>query len=169
MAVPDFAQFTTPEDYVWGVAYRIEASKVNEVKEYLDIREINGYSIQYTDFHAADLGVPPIRCLVYIGMPDNPQFLGVQEPQALAEHIIRSKGPSGENREYLFMLDIALGALSPNSGDRHIHDLAERVRKILGASSDTPLAAAAQEVHRVTNSRSTGQDQQEETEKPTAS
>jgi cation transport regulator ChaC len=27
-------------DKVWGTAYRIEAEKVAEVKEYLDIREI---------------------------------------------------------------------------------------------------------------------------------
>lgn len=32
-------------DKVWGVAYRIEAEHVEEVKEYLDIREINGYTI----------------------------------------------------------------------------------------------------------------------------
>lgn len=30
---------------VWGVAYRIETDHVEEVKEYLDIREINGYTI----------------------------------------------------------------------------------------------------------------------------
>lgn len=30
---------------VWGVAYRIETEHVEEVKEYLDIREINGYTI----------------------------------------------------------------------------------------------------------------------------
>lgn len=32
-------------DKVWGVAYRIKAEHVEEVKEYLDIREINGYTI----------------------------------------------------------------------------------------------------------------------------
>lgn len=83
------------------------------MKEYLDIREINGYSIQYTPFNqdmsatyqtvhpspeaSHDSNVPAqIQCLVYIGLPDNPQFLGPQDPQGLAEHIVTSRGPSGE-------------------------------------------------------------------------
>ena len=114
------------------------------MKEYLDIREINGYSIHYTPFkqdmsatfqtvHSADgeTGVPKqIRCLVYIGLPDNPQFLGVQDPQALAEHIVKSRGPSGENIDYLYQLEAALDGLSKESGDEHVSDLASRCREI---------------------------------------
>ena len=85
----------TAPDRVWGVAYRIRADRVAEVKDYLDIREINGYTIHYTPFHPAADGAPPIRTLVYIGTPENPQFTGPQDPQALAEHIYRSEGPSG--------------------------------------------------------------------------
>lgn len=128
-----------------------------EVKEYLDIREINGYSIQYTPFNqdmtaqfttvhtASDtagqidntgasqtgLDVPQqIECLCYIGLPDNPQFLGPQDPQALAEHIMKSRGPSGENKDYLYQLEEALNGLSKESGDEHISDLARRCREI---------------------------------------
>ena len=129
---------------VWGAAYRIPSEHVAEVKEYLDIREINGYSIQYTPFnqdmsatyqtvHApnGDSGAPrQIKCLVYIGLPDNPQFLGVQDPQALAEHIVKSRGPSGENIDYLYQLEEALNGLSKESGDEHVSDLARRCREI---------------------------------------
>lgn len=115
-----------------------------EVKEYLDIREINGYSIQYTPFnqdmsatfktvHASDTPngtTKQIKCLVYIGLPDNPQFLGPQDPQALAEHIVRSRGPSGENVDYLYQLETALNSLSAESSDDHISDLARRCRDI---------------------------------------
>ncbi|KAL1311672.1 hypothetical protein AAFC00_001776 [Neodothiora populina] len=119
----------------WGAAYRIPSSKVAEVREYLDLREINGYSIQYVPFHVSEHyeegGLPSqINCLVYIGLPDNPQFLGPQDPQALAEHIVRSQGPSGENKDYLYQLDQALMELSPDSSDEHIHDLARRCREI---------------------------------------
>ncbi|KAF4974432.1 hypothetical protein FZEAL_8654 [Fusarium zealandicum] len=114
---------------VWGVAYRIIPEKVAEVKQYLDIREINGYSIHYAPFHPAD-GSPSIRTLVYIGTPDNDQFVGPQDPQELAEHIFRSQGPSGLNKDYLLGLDTALVELAPDSGDVHIHDLARRVREL---------------------------------------
>lgn len=115
---------------VWGVAYRITPDKVAEVKDYLDIREINGYSIHYTPFQPADSAAPPIRTLVYIGTPDNAQFVGPQDPQQLAEHIFRSRGPSGWNKDYLLGLDVALEELSPESGDEHVADLARRVRAL---------------------------------------
>jgi len=106
------------------------------VREYLDLREINGYSMKYTPFHAAasferEHTLPgPINCLIYIGLPDNPQFLGPQDPQALAEHIVHSRGPSGENKDYLYQLDEALRGLSDESADEHVHDLTRRCREI---------------------------------------
>lgn len=136
---------------VWGAAYRIPAPKVAEVREYLNIREINGYSMQYTPFtkpkekaddmsahyatvhtakDAANRVPENIECLVYIGLPDNPQFLGPQEPEALARHIVKSRGPSGENKDYLYQLETALVGLSEESGDEHVSDLARRCRQI---------------------------------------
>lgn len=128
-------------DRVWGVAYRIQRDKVPEVKDYLDIREINGYSIQHTPFHPAD-GTPTIRTLVYIGTPDNAQFAGVQDPQALAEHISRSHGPSGPNPEYLLSLEASLNELGEEAGDEHVRDLSDRVRTVLGLPMPSDKAAA---------------------------
>lgn len=116
-------------DRVWGTAYRIEAAKVAEVREYLDIREINGYTIHYTPFYPSD-GSSTIQTLVYIGTPENDQFIGPQPPQKLAEHIHRSIGPSGPNKDYLLSLEEALDSLSADSGDAHVKDLATRVRKL---------------------------------------
>ena len=143
------------------------------MREYLDIREINGYSIQFTPFHPVppssqpqhnnhpdqhqhqepqqpsqlqkhppqqhqqtqqDSALPnhptPIRCLVYIGLPSNPQFLGPQDSDALAAKILTSRGPSGENREYLFNLEKALLDLGEGSGDEHVSDLVRRCRAL---------------------------------------
>lgn len=136
-------------------------SKVQEVKDYLDIREINGYSVQFTTFHAADPSEVGLRCLVYIGMPDNPQFLGALNPQDIAERINQSIGPSGENREYLLRLEESLKALSAESGDAHISDIARRVR-----SMEPPQADRFQEnppgiaMHKVSST-----EEQEEIEK----
>jgi len=93
-----------------------------------------------------------IRCLVYIGLPENPQFLGPyvsptydicvrykltqccclfrQDPDALARKILESKGPSGENKEYLYNLETALLGLSTESEDAHVSDLVRRCREI---------------------------------------
>ena len=157
---------------MWGVAYRIQSDKVAEVKDYLDIREINGYSIQYTPFHPAD-GAPTIRTLVYIGTPDNPQFAGVQDPQALAKHISRSHGPSGPNPEYLFSLESSLIELSDEAEDQHVNDLSNRVRSILGLnqmpSDDIAAALKSQAVgtEEETHPRlEHSVEEQEETEKP---
>ncbi|KAI9723191.1 MAG: hypothetical protein M1828_004294 [Chrysothrix sp. TS-e1954] len=149
---------------VWGAAYRIPAVHVRETKELLDIREINGYTVDFAAFHVpvhvrsavstssststsakaptapvADSSsanhppAQPITCLVYIGLPSNPQFLGPQDPDALAAHIVRSTGPSGENREYVYELERALEELRVQAGevevDGHVSDLAGRVRE----------------------------------------
>ncbi|KAL0766274.1 hypothetical protein CaCOL14_011472 [Colletotrichum acutatum] len=150
---------------VWGVAYRIKADKVAEVKDYLDIREINGYTIHYAPFYPAD-GCEPIRTLVYIGTPDNDQFVGPQDPQALAAHIRKSRGPSGLNIDYLLGLEEALDGLSPESGDVHITDLSNRVRAIIAAeetshdATQPPLSAVGG-----TFKQETSVKEQEETEK----
>jgi cation transport protein ChaC len=133
-----FKHVSPPEERVWGAAYHIPAEHEEYVRSYLDIREINGYSLHRTPFFVAEAmeansgvnGATPrtIDCEVYIGLPTNPQFVGPQDPEALAKHILQSSGPSGENKEYLYMLEDALEGLSPESGDQHVADLVARCR-----------------------------------------
>ena len=89
----------------------------------------------------------------------------MQDPQALAEHIARSKGPSGQNDEYLFMLERALSELGQGSEDAHVQDLADRVREIERRGPDSTVShmALERETGRVQSGRS--HDQQEEVEK----
>ncbi len=72
-----------------------------------------------------------IKTLLYIGLPSNPNFLGAQLSSDVAEVIAKSRGPSGENAEYLFRLEDSLEDLGPGSRDDHVKGLSQKVRKIL--------------------------------------
>lgn len=136
-----------PDDNTtWGVAYRISPEKVQETKAYLDHREKNGYTVDTLEFHiqktgsiedaagrkldasAIDALPNSVFCSVYIGTPENEAFVGPQDPDELAVHILNSRGPSGENSEYLLKLADALQELAPESRDFHIEELASKVR-----------------------------------------
>ncbi len=165
---------------VWGAAYHIPTEHVAAVREYLDIREINGYSIQFTPFHVGNTNSSDqhdtssasrttklprtLRCLVYIGLPSNPQFLGSQDPDALARKILESKGPSGENREYLFNLEKALDGLASGSGDEHVSDLVRRCKAIEGEKGHTKEGKKTELVGEVLH-RVGSTEEQEEVEK----
>jgi len=62
--------------------------------------------------------------------------MGPQDPQALAEHIYRSEGPSGLNKDYLLSLETTLDGLSAESGDGHVKDLAKRLREFEARQSE---------------------------------
>ena len=82
---------------------------------------------------------PITSCMVYIGLPSNPQFLGRESPEDVAGVIAASHGPSGANAEYLFMLEESLASLGEESGDCHIKDLAPRVRLLLARNANAKL------------------------------
>lgn len=136
------------------------------------MREINGYSIQHTPFHPPrDPSIAsepsPIDCLVYIGLPSNPQFVGPQKLQELAAHILRSRGPSGENREYLYMLDQALADLNVGIVDEHVRELAKLCRELEQTQgflqiNNVRTGAGISDL----STKPTSTDEQEEIEKP---
>lgn len=136
----------------WGVAYRIKPEHAEEVRAYLDYREKNGYTAETIPFYVSSKGIVDneykpaqldmtqhpdgtVPCLVYIGRPDNVAFAGPQDPQQLAEHIYKSVGPSGPNKEYLLKLGEALKEVAPESFDHHIEDLVQRVLAIEAAQA----------------------------------
>ncbi|KMQ41390.1 BtrG-like protein [Trichophyton rubrum] len=134
---------TTDGSLVWGAAYHIPASHAEEVSAYLDDREIDGYSVHYTPFYPCSsfkndeaqpaAGSQPRKCLVYIGLPSNTQFVReptLREPDAIAEVIYASRGLSGENKDYLYSLETALEGLGLGSSDVHVTDLVRRVKAL---------------------------------------
>ncbi|ODH12902.1 hypothetical protein ACO22_07801 [Paracoccidioides brasiliensis] len=153
----DLQQSTSNLSVVWGAAYHIPASHAREVHAYLDEREIDGYTVHFTLFHPSPKSstttgttnnnhppTSPITCMVYIGLPTNAQFLrnpADRDPASVARVISQSRGLSGENRDYLYLLEKALegpefewnrGEGGMGVADGHVADLARRVRAIEG-------------------------------------
>jgi glutathione-specific gamma-glutamylcyclotransferase len=88
--------------------------------------------------------------------------MGPQDPQKLAEHIYRSKGPSGLNKDYLLSLEKALDELSSESGDGHIKDLANRVRAIEARHSGPDITDLDNDVLNSELKKVSSTDEQEE-------
>lgn len=135
----------TEEDLkVWGTAYYISPEHVEEVKEYLDEREQDGYSTHRVLFNVHSLpeltpetkeildkiprnqdGDLYIESMIYIGTIDNESFVGPEDISNTADIIRTGKGPSGLNFEYLNELAKAVRSLDPQSRSRdyYLEDL----------------------------------------------
>lgn len=123
----------------WGVVYEIVPESAEEVREYLTIREINGYSLLTLPVQCPNSTTGKEKTIfasVYIGTPDNTQFSPLRDDQEgmmeAARHIARSRGPSGENWRYLIDLEMALKELHglQDAGDWYVEELSRLVRMI---------------------------------------
>jgi len=138
ISIEDWAHFSSAdpfpdEDTVWGIAYTIDPAYAAEVRDYLDYREKNGYTIQYTDVHGFENDVEVVvekGATVYVGRRDNPAFVGSEDLDVLAARIHKSIGPSGRNKDYLYDLVDAVKKLAPESHDSHLAALESRVRAL---------------------------------------
>ncbi|KAG2024092.1 hypothetical protein CC2G_001681 [Coprinopsis cinerea AmutBmut pab1-1] len=122
------------EDVVWGIAYTIDPAYVAEVRDYLDYREKDGYTLETLDIYNVDSqgneSVIIHNAYCYVGRNDNPSFIGSEPLDALSKTIWRSVGPSGPNKEYLYRLADAVRELSPSSYDSHLFALEDLVKKL---------------------------------------
>lgn len=117
-----------------GVAYYIPPEYSDEVRQYLDIREQNGYTLHTFSVHlypnesqreelAESLshlekdpvtGCQILQTSVYIGITDsssNEAFVGPEDIEDTAVVIAKAVGPSGSNYLYLKMLYDSLAAM----------------------------------------------------------
>ena len=116
------------------MAYSFTEDVIQEVYDYLDLREINGYTRLHLPVFDTSSPTTPIieNALVYIGTPDNPAFVGPPESiDELAMHVASCRGPSGDNSEYLINLAESIRHLAPNSNDTHVWDIEEKLLRIM--------------------------------------
>jgi len=122
------------DDIVWGIAYTIDPVYQAEVRDYLDYREKDGYTMETLDIHG--INAEGVECVIirnalcYVGRNDNPSFIGSEPLDKLAHRIWQSVGPSGPNKDYLFKLAESVRKLSPQSYDSHLLALETMVRRL---------------------------------------
>ncbi|CAB10080.1 glutathione-specific gamma-glutamylcyclotransferase Ggg1 [Schizosaccharomyces pombe] len=123
--------FTPFDEGCWGMAFRIPAKYATQVREYLDDREVNGYTAHSVPVYAHTGDEIPVleNCLVYVGTSKSPQFQPSDDLTQMAKIISTRRGKSGDNFVYLFELAKCLRHLSPESKDIHVFELEAEVRK----------------------------------------
>ncbi|QBL10307.1 gamma-glutamylcyclotransferase [Rheinheimera sp. D18] len=106
-----------------GMAYEVTP----DTFEYLDHREKNGYLRVFTTLHWLDTP-GQTEGVLYLASADNAAYLGPESDTAIAAHIARSQGPSGENSEYLLKLAAALREM--NEHDEHVFAIEQALLKL---------------------------------------
>ncbi|EEB05879.1 ChaC-like protein [Schizosaccharomyces japonicus yFS275] len=124
---------TPDEETCWGMAYRIPAVHAKYVREYLDEREINGYTPHFMPVYTHITNEKPTvdQCLVYVGTSRSPQFCPSESVDKLISVMLSSRGKSGPNIDYLLKLAESLTHLSPEMKDTHVITLYNRACQIL--------------------------------------
>ncbi|KAI8802200.1 ChaC-like protein, partial [Cladochytrium replicatum] len=133
----------TPDGTCWGLAIKVPDDQVEFVRAHLDHREKNGYETFTVDVYNPSLSLarnrdssnttttysenePVVKgALLYVATSENRSFLGPVPIPRLAQHILRSEGPSGRNVDYFLGLVHAMRALVEyRDMDPHLRDLA---------------------------------------------
>ncbi len=113
----------------WGMAYDIGGDDLKATLKHLDYREKGGYSIQTTDlyFTAGSNATSTANAVIYVGTPENPNYLGPADIGAIACQVKASRGPSGPNDEYVLRLAETLREMGVD--DPHVFDIEELIRE----------------------------------------
>ncbi|PRQ70017.1 ChaC-like protein [Rhodotorula toruloides] len=116
-----------------GRVYRIPKERSDEIWAYLDHREKDGYTLRTVDVYGVEENGNEViveeGVRVYVGETHNPSFAGGMPMAELADHIARSVGPSGANKDYVYNLANAVRQLCPASEDVYLKDLERLVRE----------------------------------------
>ena len=109
-----------PTVFCWGMAYCLDPQHEQATLAQLDHREKAGYDMREVLVHTTQ---GDLTAWMYIGLPENPHFLGSASIKEMAQHIATATGPSGSNRDYVLNLAEALGERLNPKDDAELHAL----------------------------------------------
>jgi glutathione-specific gamma-glutamylcyclotransferase len=109
-----------------GCAYRIDPAGATEVLAALDAREQAGFERLVRPVLDGPAGAPFAEALVYVASATNAHFLGPLAEEEIAAWVLRSRGPSGPNVDYVLQLHAALAELG--IADPHVDAIVRFLR-----------------------------------------
>lgn len=126
------------EGRVWGAAYKVAPSDAEQTVARLDVREKDGYERHLVDVFRGDdqngASVVTRGARVYIAGRENPNFTGREPIEQIARRVVRSRGQSGPNVEYVFELAAALRRM--NARAPHVFALEKETIRQLDPSCE---------------------------------
>jgi len=125
----------------WGVVYRVAEPDRARVLAGLDHRESGGFERFAVSVNCGDDDADPIRALMYVAAPGNPNFLGPASDSEIVDQVRRCVGPSGSNIEYVLALADALEVIGAR--DDHVFRLAAMLRVDLDPVPDNETGPSA--------------------------
>ncbi len=127
-----------------GVAYQIDVDGAWSTMSGLDFREKGGY--QRERLQLVLQSGAEVAALTYVARPDNPNYLGPDRLERMAQQILSAHGPSGANLDYLRRLESAL--VRARATDLHVGMLMAAVRRELSATGDVRFWVGRQDFGR---------------------
>ncbi len=113
----------------WGMAYKIMGANVRSIIGALNYREKGGYRLETVRLKLHMREPVSVEGVVYIGTPENPNYLGPATTKRIAAQVLEANGASGPNYEYVLRLAEALRGFGAH--DPHVFEIESVVINIL--------------------------------------
>uniref|UniRef100_A0A8R1TX77 glutathione-specific gamma-glutamylcyclotransferase n=1 Tax=Onchocerca volvulus TaxID=6282 RepID=A0A8R1TX77_ONCVO len=111
----------------WGLAYEVAEEQASNTIKYLDVREKAGYLRKEVMFYP-DNGGPFFPINVYLAAEEqNPYFTGPTDEKSIVHAILKARGLSGTNIEYVLRLAECVHRMAPHINDEHLFTIEKKV------------------------------------------